>query len=47
MFRMSADSGFRDDQYRLEQGEIRSREEGTKKQIELIHDMFDHSERVS
>lgn len=37
---------FRDDQYRLGQREARSREEGSKKQIELIHDIFDHSEGV-
>lgn len=43
---MTADSRFRDGHYRLGQREVRSREDGSKKPIDLIHDMFDHSERV-
>lgn len=43
---MTANRRSGDDQYRLEQEDVRSREEVSKKQIELRHDVFDHSERV-
>lgn len=41
---MRADRRSRGDQYRLDQEEVRSRKEVSKKQIELRHDMFEHSE---
>lgn len=41
---MTANSRYGDDQYRLEQEDVRSREEVSKKQIELRRDVFDHSE---
>lgn len=44
MSRLTADRRSRDDQYRLNQEEVRSRKEVSKKQIELRHDVFDHSE---
>lgn len=42
--RMTAGSRSRDDQHRLEQEDVRSREGVSKKEIELRHDVFDHSE---
>lgn len=43
----SPSSRSRDDQCTLEQEDIRSKEEVCRKQIELLNDVFDHSEIVS
>lgn len=44
---MIAANRLRADQYRLEQKNVKSKEEVSMKQIKCIQDVFGHSERVS